>query len=218
MSEVGKTISDALAFVSRAGGECDALANLIKQEISDLFHQGPLGSRYRAQQWSSSYRMNDNGWICTDVAWSLPLVPKGKFKVAAHLGFQISLLCTDAEAGSSPEPLLHINFWEPPTHLKSDDYMGFPMSGFSDELMSRLAEGSARLFRWEANKGAADWWTYSLRLARLNALEDIRSSIKQPVEALLHDLEAGELLIDSLPTAVDYTAVKGALGYYKVVL
>lgn len=217
MSEVGKAISNAFTFVSQVGEECEALANLIKQEVSELFRQDPLSARYRPGEWSNSYKTNENGWIYTDIAWSLPLVPKGKQNVAAHLGFQISLLCRDAEAGSSPEPLLHVNFWETATDLKNGEYMGFPMYGLSPNTVSRFKDGSGRLFRWETDSDAADWWTYSLLLAKVNSLEDVRSSIGQPIEQLLSDIDAGEILIDTLSAAVCYTAMEEVLDYYQVV-
>jgi len=54
MSEIGKSITNAMELVSKVGDECEALANLIKQEVSDLFSQAEFNSLYKPGQWSSS--------------------------------------------------------------------------------------------------------------------------------------------------------------------
>lgn len=110
MSEVGKTITQAVAFVSSIGDECEALANLIKQEVSNVFLKSQSSSVYKPGEWASSYKTDTNGWIFSDAAWTLPLTLKRKQKATAHFGFQISFLCDNAEGGFSSEPLLHINF------------------------------------------------------------------------------------------------------------
>lgn len=215
MNEVGKAISSAYAFVAKAGEECEALANLIKAEISDLFRSSPLSGLYRPGEWASSYK--DIGWVYTDAAWSLPLIPKGKYKPAAHLAFQISFLCENPAGGWSPEPLLYINFWDDPTDVKKGEYMGFEMQDISPRSLSRLQEGTARLFRWGAVNGAPDRWTYGLRLAEINGLDDIRKLICEPVQQLLADVDAGEAALDQLTGVVTYSGVDEMPDYYRVV-
>jgi len=216
MSEIGTAISSSFAFVSQVGNECEALANLIKQEISDLLSKSPLSGLYKPGAWSSSYKTDTNAWIYQGAAWSLPLVPKGKRNVTAHLSFQLSLLCDNAEGGLSPEPLLHVNFWDEPTNF-NDQYMGFEMYDISPKALTRLREGTARLFRWESDNGAADRWTYSLRLADINGLDDVRRLIRSPVEQLVINVDAGEATLDQLASAVCYTAVEEMPDYYRVV-
>lgn len=217
MSEIGKSISSCMAFISKVAEECDALANLIKREVSDSFRQLPLNETYQPGEWLSSDRKDASGWILSDAAWSLPLMVKGDGDATAHLGFQLSFLCDDAAGGWSPEPLLHINFWDEPTNVKHDNYMGFAMYGIAQGALNRLREGNARLFRWEADSGSADWWTFSLRIADMNSLEDVRRMICDPVCQLLANVDQGEAFLDSLAGVVSYGAVEEMPDYYRVI-
>jgi len=216
MTEVGKAITNAFAFVAKAGEECEALANLIKTEISSLFHSSPIGDAYKTGEWSGSYK--DNGWVYTDVAWSLPLIPKRKFKPVAYLAFQMSFLCDDAAGGWSSEPVLYVNFWDDPTDLRANNYMGFAMEGISPGSLSRLQEGTARLFRWHTANGTADQWTFGTRLAEINGLDDIRNVICGGIKLLLTDVDAGESALDQLNGVLTYSAVDEMPDYYRVVL
>ena len=215
MSEVGKTITQAIAFVSRIGDECEALANLIKHEVSDVFLK--LNNAYKPGEWSSSYKTDTNGWIFSDVAWTLPLTLKRKQKATAHFAFQMSFLCDNAEAGFSPEPLLHLNLWDEPTDFKQDSYMGFEMHGIAQDALARLREGGAKLFRWETGDADADRWTFTLRLADLNHLNDVRTLICDPLTQLLADVDQGEAALDKINNVVRYRAVEEMPDYYRVV-
>lgn len=222
MSETGQAITASIAFVSQVARECEALANLIKQEVSDLFRQSPLDTTYTPGQWCSSYRTDASGWIYSDVAWTLPLTPSRKHEPTAHLAFQMSFLCDNVEGGLSPEPLLHINLWGVPTNVKSEDYMGFKMYGLSPATMTQLRDGTARLFRWEAENGAADHWTFSLRLARIDKPEEVRKQICTFISLLLADVDAGEAALNDTPSVVRWTVLEETHedrnDYYRVVL
>jgi hypothetical protein len=215
MTEIGKAITSAFAFVAKAGEECDALANLIKIEISSLFHGSPIGDVYNTGEWSGSYK--DNGWVYTDVAWSLPLIPKGEYEPVAHLAFQMSFLCDDAAGGWSSEPLLYVNCWADPTDLRIGNYMGFAMEGISPGSISRLKEGTAKLFRWEGGNGASDQWTFGIQLADLNGLEDIRNILCGAIKRLLADIDTGESALDQFEVVLTYSAVDEMPDYYRVV-
>lgn len=217
MSETGKAISASIAFLSNVGDECEALANLIKQEISDLFRKSPLNTLYKPGEWSSSYRTDTSGWIFSDAAWTLPLTPKRKQKPTAHLAFQMSFLCDDAQGGFSPEPLLHINLWDDPTDVRYENYMGFEMRDVSPRSLVRLQSGTARLFRWETDNGAADRWTYSLRLAEINNLDDIQNQICTLIGTLLTNVEEGEAALDETSSVVRWSTLEDTQDYYRVV-
>ena len=217
MSENGKAISSSIAFLSKVGEECEALANLIKQEVSDLFRKSPLNTLYKPGEWSSSYRTDTSGWIFSDAAWSLPLTPKRKQKPTAHLAFQMSFLCDDAQGGFSPEPLLHINLWDDPTDVRNENYMGFEMRDVSPRSLLRLQSGTARLFRWETENGAADRWTYSLRLAEINNLDDIRNQICTLIGTLLTNVDEGEAALNETSSVVRWTTLEDTQDYYRVV-
>ena len=48
MSDLGKAISENIAFVSKLGAECDRLAQLIREEVSRLLLTSEIARRYRA--------------------------------------------------------------------------------------------------------------------------------------------------------------------------
>lgn len=211
---VGETITKAFAFVAKAGQECEALANLIKVEISELFRSTPLGDVYRPGEWSSSYR--DQGWVYADAAWSLPLTLAGTEQVA-YLAIQMSFLCNSPAGGWSEEPILYVNLWDEPTDVRKGEYMGFEMHGISPRSTQRLQDGTARLFRWETDNGAADRWTFGIRLAELNGLSDIRNVICAPLRTLLADVNVGEAALDLLEAVVTYSTVAEMPDYYGVI-
>jgi hypothetical protein len=214
MTEIGKAITGALAFAAKAGKECEALAQLITVEISDLFRSTSLGSVYLPEKWSSSFR--DVGWVRTDAAWSLPLTRREENQPGAHLAFQMSFLCDNPAGGWSDEPILYVNFWDEPTDVKNGEYMGFQMYGIAPLSIRRLQQGTARLFRWETDTGAADRWTFGIRLAEINGLDDIRRLITGPLTQLLANIDDAESALDQLNGIVTYTAVDEMPDYYRV--
>lgn len=216
-STLGNVISESFDFVSQVGGECEALAKLIKQEVGELLLQDLIVGLYEPGEWSSSYRVDGNGWVYTSAAWSLPLTHKVTPAISSHLAFQVSLLCNDAEGGGSAEPLLHVNFWDVKTDVNSENFMGFPMYGLTPATKVRLETDAASLFRWNAENGAPDSWTFSLRLAKINCLEDVRRSIVSPINQLLLDSDAGESALIHIDSVVRYAAVARAPDYYRVV-
>jgi hypothetical protein len=215
-NETGKAISNAIAFVSKVGEECEALADLIKEEMSNLFCTTPMSGLYKPGEWMHSYETDGHGWVFTHAAWSLPLTLKGRRTVTGYLAFQMSFMCDQPESGCSPEPLLHINFWDDPTDVKGEDYMGFPIRDMAPENISKLINNTARLFRWESDNVAAARWTFSLRLAHINNLVDIRQQICDPVKELLIDIDTGEAALDESAYAVAWSAVPDMPDYYRV--
>ncbi|MEZ1319517.1 hypothetical protein QIW53_26120 [Pseudomonas fluorescens] len=141
-----------------------------------------------------------------------------KQKPTAHLAFQMSCFCDNAEGGFSPEPLLHINLWDEPTDVRHQNYMGFEMNGVSPRSLMRLQSGTARLFRWETGNGAADSWTYSLRLADINRLEGIRNYICTLIGTLLTNVDQGEAALDDTACVVRWSVLEDTQNYYRVVL
>lgn len=217
MSNVGQAISKGLEFASKVGQECEALGLLLKQEISDLFRQPLLAEIYIPGEWSHSYQTDDNGWVYTGVAWSLALTPKYKEGVTTYLSFQIALLCDNSEGGMCSEPLLHINHWSDPVNFSGNCYMGFEMHGIAPACLALLGKGEARLFRWVDDEGGADQWTYSLRLADVRGLDDLRALIASPVEQLLIEPDADKEPFAQLDKVVVYSSVDDMPDYYRVV-
>lgn len=215
MNAIGRSITSSFAFVSSVGEECEALSQLIRQEVSALFLKVPRVSRLTPGKWTSRYRSAGIGWVYSDLACSIALIPAGKEEATAYLSFQLSLLCDNPEGGSIAEPLLHINYWEVAVDHNLGEYMGSPITGMTQATMDQLRDGCARLLRWPASKGKPDWWTYSLRLAEINSLVDVRELIIAPVEKLLSDLDKGEALLAGLPQVINYSPLKDHPDYYQ---
>jgi len=214
MNTIGPSITQSFAFVARVGEQCEALAQLIRQEVSASLLKPQL-SQLAPGEWTSHYREDAAGWIFSDAVWTLPLTPSAKNAETRYLSIQLSLLNDNPEGGSIAEPLLHINCWECAVDHKEDTYMGFPMAGMTASTAARLAKGNARLLRWQANNGQPDWWTYSVRLADINDIGDVRALIIEPVAQLLEDVEVGEQILNDLPRVISYCPLEGMEDYYR---
>lgn len=215
MSSVGQSISNAFEFASKVGQECEALGLLLKQEINALFRQGSLAEIYTPGEWSHSYQTDDSGWVYTGVAWSLAIAQKNKETVVSYLSFQIALMCNNPEGGMCPEPLLHVNHWSDPVKFSDDCYMGFPMHDIAPACLDLLEKEKARLIRWAGNEKDADQWTYSLRLACVNRLDDLRALIASPVARLLTGPDTDNPF-ERPDEVVMYSSTADMPGYYRV--
>jgi len=67
------------------------------------------------------------------------------------------------------------------------------------------------------DNGAADRWTFGIRLAELNELTDIRNVICDPLRTLLADVNVGEAALDQLEAVVTYSTVTEVPDYYRVI-
>lgn len=215
MNTVGQTITEAFSYVSKVGEECEALAQLIRQEVSEHLPSAARALGLVPGKWSSRYKTIGAGWVYSDVVWFVPLAPVKQDVGTAHLSFQLSIFCDSPEAGSIDEPLLHISFWDSVTDPNTMEYMGFPCYEMIPSTMKQLANGCARLLRWPANTGQPDWWTYSLRVTGINTLEDVRSLITAPVTMLLADVDKGEELLQSLQKVVRYSPLINHEDHYR---
>jgi len=215
MNSLGSSITQSFGFVAKVGEQCEALAQLIKQEVSASLLKPSLSSRLLPGKWSNRYREDASGWVFSDAVWTLPLTPKAKKAEPLYLSIQLSIFNNNAEGGSIAEPLLHISCWESPVDHKEDCYMGFPMEHMTAATLHRLANGSARLFRWEAKTRQPDWWTYSVRLTDLNDVNDVRALITTPVAQLLEDVDAGERMLHDLPRVIRYSPLAGREYHYQ---
>ena len=137
--------------------------------------------------------------------------------MTTYLSFQMALLCDNPDGGMCSEPLLHINHWSYPVNFSNNCYMGFAMHDIAPACLDILEKGNARLFRWAGDEGGADQWTYSLRLACVNGLDDLRALIARPVASLLIEPGADKEPFEQLDKVVVYSSVVDMPGYYRVV-
>jgi len=205
--EVGRSITESVRFVSNIANECEQLAKLIKEELSKLLLSPEVASRYRANgDWSDAYENDESGWLCTELAASLPVVIKPKRSTGSYLVFQISLVGYGVEAVGNAEPLLHVGWWSSPIDFDGVQ-MGFPLASDTGLI---LEEG--RLFKW-GEPGEETEWCYSLRLTDINNPADVLLNIIRPMKALLLGSSAAQALSGTV--AVIYEELQSVAGQFE---
>jgi len=205
----GKTLAQCFEMVAKSGSELEglitALKNLLVEKLEKKGNEWPF---VQAGDFQYSDRLDDSGWVYTDVSYSLPLKSRGKGKKLAecYLGFQISMYGDGiAVPGQDAEPLLHVFCWGDPVNIADENYMGFPLC--KDETLNIL-EG--RLLTWGA-MNSQQWnscsWTYSLKLLGLNNADDLKRYVIDPAFALLAGEEVGKSLPDGSVPFVRYPSM-----------
>jgi hypothetical protein len=210
LSSIGASITEAVQFLSRLGGECEALSNLIKQEISRALLIPELAKHFKASDsWITAQDVDEHGWVYTSIGLSLPLSRKPKRSTSSHIIVQISLSGEGIEALDNREPLVHVGQWELPIDFR-DIQMGFPCdldNGYD------LALENSQLFRW-THPEYDEEWCYSLRLTDINCPEDVKVNIVNPLKDLLLGVDVGRALAGTC--AVQYAAAPDGTGQYRV--
>ncbi|WMY87550.1 hypothetical protein QR297_12145 [Pseudomonas shirazica] len=207
---VGASITDAVKFMSRLAGECETLADLLKQEISRALLTPELAKYFKPSgAWITSRTTDEEGWVYTGIGISLPIASKPKRSTTSHIVVQISLAGEGIEALDNREPLVHIGQWGWPIDF-DEIQMGFPcdpVSGYDLNLES------GQLFRW-VHAEYDNEWCYSVRLTDINCPEDVKINIIHPLKSLLLRAEASQALAGTC--AVRYVAIGENSGQYRV--
>lgn len=196
----GAALASCFKVVSSCGSEIeamsDSLANLFTDAISEEDDKlKPLTCALNDKHFSS-YCMDDFGWVCTDIAYNLPLKRVGRSKkTLAYLGFQISMMGTGIAAPRNNEPLVHVFLWEVPVDFVNDN-VAYPLDKNSGPRVCNEV-----LIEWGVIGG--EWsdrqWLFSLRLTTLNSIEDLKRCIVDPALALLR----GDSVISALPSSIE---------------
>lgn len=205
----GNTIAHCFDFVARCGKELKGLDDMLASMLSE---QLANESSHLKCVWDgnikSDSRLDDSGWVYTDIASYFPLKAKGKGNkgVERYLGYQISMTGDGINMCGNSEPLLHVFCWDSPVDFGNRTYFGFP---FDDDDEDPLVVIDDRLVLW-GNIGASEWnkraWVYSLRLTGLNSIEALRQYIVAPATALIKGVEIG--------AALPYSWLEGVLIRY----
>lgn len=207
---IGASITDAVKFLSRVAGECETLADLLKQEISRALLTPELAKYVKPSgTWITSRMKDEDGWVYTGIGISLPIASKPKRSTTSHIVVQISLAGEGIEALDNREPLVHIGQWGWPIDFV-EIQMGFPcdpVSGYDLNLEN------GQLFRWEHAEYDNEW-CYSVRLTDINCPEDVRTNIINPLKSLLLGLDAPQALAGTC--AVQYVGIGENTGQYRV--
>jgi hypothetical protein len=208
-TDIGKSITEAIRFVSRLGAECERLTELIKEELSRALLVPEIAKRYKAGgKWIDTRRTDESEWVYIELGTSLPIISKPKRSTGSYLVVQISLTGEGINAEGNQEPLLHIGRWGGPINFE-EIQMGFPLD--LDHEYDLVLEGE-RLFRWVHTQYENEW-CYSLRLTDINSPIDVQHHIINPTKALLLGNSATEAL--SGTAAVRYSRVDYKDGQYR---
>lgn len=202
----GKTLAQCFEMVAKSGSELEGLITSLKNMLVEKFEKN--GNEWPfalAGDFQYSDRLDESGWVYTDVSYSLPLKSRGKRKAECYLGFQISMHGEGiAVPGQDAEPLLHVFCWDDPVNIAAENYMGFPL--YKDETLN-IREG--RLLTWGA-KDSQHWnscsWTYSLKLLALNNADALEKYAVDPAFALLTGEDVVKALPDDLVPFVHYAS------------
>lgn len=197
----GAALASCFKVVSSCGSEIDKMSDSLLNLLTDAFSEDddklkPLLCALNGKHFSS-YCMDDFGWVCTDIAYNLPLKKVGRSKqTLAYLGFQISMTGTGIAAPGNNEPLVHVFLWKEPVDFVNDN-MGFPLE--EDSNLCVCDEVLIKWGSWEKGQWSDRLWLFSLRLTTLNSSEDLKRCIVEPALALL----CGESVLSALPSSIE---------------
>jgi hypothetical protein len=209
-SSIGKAITENIQFISKVGAECDQLAKLIREEVSRFLLVPEVARGYRAAgEWIENFNNDEQGWVNTELGFSLPVIVKPKRSVSGYIVVQISLAGAAIAAVENHEPLVHVGWWG-----DAVDFEHFFMT-FPTELDSEfdLVVEADRLIKWDHSQFDAEW-CYSLYLTDINSPADVQSLIVNPLRALLSGSDASQAL--SCTRAVRYEKVSEEPGQFRV--
>lgn len=210
VSDIGLSITQSIRFISKVGAECDHLAKLIREEVSRMLLVPDIAHRYRAAgQWMETFANDEQGWLCAQMGFSLPVIIKPKRSVCGYIVVQISLSEDGIGADDNHQPLVHVGWWGAAIDFEQF-VMTFPIE-LDDEF--ELSLEADRLFRWNHSQ-YDDEWCYSLYLTDINSPADVQALIVNPLKVLLSGGDADRALSGS--RAVRYAAVEGTPGKYRV--
>ena len=200
MTTAGNSLILCFEAISSYGKEIDALSETLGELLVKNLGTSSLPCKV-IDKLKYDNRMSDTGWVCTDVASSLPLMGKHrrKKKPELYLGFQISVAGDGVSFHGNNEPLIHVNFWENAVDFDQESYMHYPL----EEAQIK----NNRLLFWnhETEGWNKDEWTFSIRLLTLDSSQALIDRVIHPAIALLRGEEITKALPDDLIGLVIYS-------------
>jgi hypothetical protein len=203
MTGDGKKLAQCFNAVSAFGKEIDSLCTTLDELLTKEISLADLPCKVSGG-FSEDSRDAESGWICTDVASSLPLMGKTLRinRPEMYIGYQISLTGDGMSFDGNEEPLLHVCFWDIDIGFGDEGVnMAYPLD---QEHHPRLKDN--RLILWEGS--GADWkkdqWTFSISLLSLDSSQALLDRVIKPAIALLRGVDVKTALPDDLPGLVIY--------------
>lgn len=204
MAGEGKQLVECVRAVAAYAAEISSLCDTLDELLAKELGRTVLPCRVAGGVVYDD-RMDENGWVYTDIVRSLPLMGKTLRNARAemYLSYQISLMGNGMTFPGNDEPLLHVCLWADKLNFDEDEpqYMGFPLTAYPNLFLQ-----DCRLVRWGKPNG--DWkssqWTFSLRLLSLDSSQALLDRIIRPAIALICDEPVKTALPDTLPGLVLY--------------
>lgn len=205
----GVKLTQCFNLVSNSGKEISALAEMLNNRFSNGLDAAKLFKMVSDP--FEEERMDDSGWVFTDIAYSFPIArrQKGIPKTVKHLGYQISLLGDGVGISEKAEPLLHVFLWEDAVNFDEDCYMHIPYEAIEDDPWTLIHQG--RLINWDD----LERWTFSIRLTTLNSAQDLEQYVVNPAIALLNGEQPEEAFAGSHPGLVTYQIAEDGMLVIK---
>jgi hypothetical protein len=209
--DAGTKIVRSFELVESIWTQIDNLGNSLAAMTEAALENGEFPQLQSAGASTWTYQESASGWNSTAYALSFPMMGKRRRKAepAAWISYQISVFGGGIPPldGGGPEsigPVIHVSFW----HLSTDFDDAGMFVEFPPDWDDSWEIKDERLLFWKSEKeGEFDQWTFSIRLLDLNSEDAIRTSIIEPVRALLTGAQAASALPANLPGLIYYAGM-----------
>jgi len=196
--EAGTTIFNAALVIAKAAKEIEAMMTEMGGQLQEVLEMKnivrPAGIQFVVDEEGTRERKDENEWLCQAYVSLFRLIKKGK-TVLGHLGFQFCLGDEDLRTVGIDEAVVHIMFAK---SVWAVDDFGLPPATYMDEWGDgwSVSLESDRLWRFHYKEDDYEEsaWAFTVPLAELNTVEDLKNQIVLPVAALLQDTSVDQAL------------------------
>lgn len=206
--DAGAKIVRSCELVDSIWVQVEDLGNSLATITESALKNGYFENLQSAGSSTEHYQFSASKWTTAAYGISFPVMEKKRRKLvpSAWINYQISVFGGGIPplAGQDQEstgPVMHVSFWELETDFDDPGvFVEFPPAWDEWEIKNE------RLLFWENEKdGQFPQWTFSTRLLDLNSEDAVRTSIIEPVRALLAGEDAAVALPDNVPGLIFYT-------------
>ncbi len=196
--EAGTSIFNASLVIAKTAKEIEAMMEELQDTLqSSLGEEGlvKLNVGIKLSDEEEAYRNDPMNWLCQAYLYQYKLIKNGRSPFG-YLGIQVCLGDEDLHAVGIDEAVVHVMFAESEWGV---DQFGLPPMAMVDTCGSTLhvhleADKLWRLI-WESEESDPETaWVFSVPLAGLNTVDDLKNQIVHPVAALLKDTPVDQAL------------------------
>ena len=211
----GKKIIDAVRFVSKLGGEIEAMMDTLDSLIKSSVYERGKDFKLSEKEIREDSKEDASDWTYISTGKSFGLIPRGSrknTKAELHITYQIDLDSSGLPC-CDDEPLLHVFCWECQLNFSEPDecYMGWP---FDEEESEYLLSGdSLWVWPYTDREDGPQWkkrqWAFSVKLVSLNSEEDLKNKVVGPMISMLNGDFVNTALPDNLDGIIRYEENNG---------